>query len=74
LLGFADPDEHARLYREWSGRDMRVTTAAPVIERACLRFDQLLVASLSRAESAAFVQRLIREAGTPTLAAVGKGT
>ena len=73
LLGFTDPDEPARLYRDWGDPDMRVTTAAPVIERACLRFDQLVAASLSVTESAAFVQRLIREAGTPTLAAVGMG-
>jgi DNA-binding XRE family transcriptional regulator len=73
LLGFTDPDEPARLYRDRRGRDMRVTTAAPVAEQACLRFDQLVAASLSVTESAAFVQRLIREAGTPTLAAVGRG-
>jgi hypothetical protein len=72
LLGFTDPEEPARLYRDWGGPDMRVTTAAPVIERACLRFDQLAVASLSQVESAAFVQRLIREAGVPALAAVGR--
>jgi hypothetical protein len=73
LLGFTDTDEPARLYRDWGGHDMRVTTAAPVVERACLRFDQLAVASLSQAESAAFVQRLIRETSTPALAAVGRG-
>jgi transcriptional regulator with XRE-family HTH domain len=71
LLGFADPDEPARLYRDWDGHEMRVTTAAPVAEQACLRFDQLAPASLSQAESAAFVQRLIREAGIPALADVG---
>jgi DNA-binding XRE family transcriptional regulator len=73
LLGFTDPDEPARLYRDWGGHDMRVTTAAPVAEQACLRFDQLAAASLSVTESAAFVQRLIREVGTPTLATVGSG-
>jgi hypothetical protein len=73
LLGFTDPDEPAGLYREWAGgHDMRMTAAAPVVERACLRFDQLAAASLSQAESAAFVQRLIRETSTPTLAAVGR--
>jgi hypothetical protein len=72
LLGFTDPDEPARLYSDRANHDARVTTAAPMVERACLRFDQLMLASLSQAESAAFVQHLIREAGTPALAAVGR--
>jgi hypothetical protein len=72
LLGFADSNEPARLYRDHAGHQAGVTAAVPVVEQAALRFDQLVVASLSQTESTAFVQRLIREAGTPALAAVGR--
>jgi hypothetical protein len=73
LLGFTDPDEPAQVYRDRSGSEPRATTDVPVVERTCLQFDQLVAASLSVKDSAAFVQQLIREAGTPALAAVGRG-
>jgi len=67
LLEFADSGEPARLFRDRAGNAVGETAVASVVERAYGQLDRLAAASLSVAESAAFVQRLIREVGTREL-------